>query len=376
VRILLVRLRLIGDVVFTTPAVQAIRRRFPDAHLAYLVEPAAAPVVSSNPSLDEVIVAGRPGRFGRVSEDARLALRIRQGRFDVAIDFHGGPRARLLTLASGAPSRIGYDLAGTGRSRVYTRLAHRSRELRARHSVENQWDLLPLLDPAFETGPDPRRDPVVMIEDETAAAHATAVLQAAGVRDEHFLIVAHVSAGNPFRRWPAESFADAIAAIAQRDARRRILLTSGPSDAEARDRVRETVRSRLGTRGDAALVRCPELGLAELRAVLARAALFIGGDSGPLHIAATTRTPIVGIYGPTLAARSAPWRDPELVSEEADAGTLPCRPCAQRTCEPGDFRCLTGLAGRTVAEAAERALARAAEKRFEPAPAPLRERLA
>jgi ADP-heptose:LPS heptosyltransferase len=95
-----------------------------------------------------------------------------------------------------------------------------------------------------------------------------------------------------------------------------------------------------------------------LRAVLDRAALYVGGDSGPLHIAATTKVPIVGLYGPTLPSRSAPWRDGTLIAESVDAGELPCRPCDQRVCAPGDFRCLTAITPAQVFDAAERILTR------------------
>src|SRR5476651_2737522 len=105
-RILLVRLRQIGDVVFTTPAVHALRERFPAAHLAYLVEPAAAPVVLHNPHLNDVIVAPRAGGARGFFADLALGRRLRAQRYDIAIDFHGGPRASLLTWLSGAPVRI------------------------------------------------------------------------------------------------------------------------------------------------------------------------------------------------------------------------------------------------------------------------------
>jgi ADP-heptose:LPS heptosyltransferase len=91
--------------------------------------------------------------------------------------------------------------------------------------------------------------------------------------------------------------------------------------------------------------------------------LFIGGDSGPLHVASTTDVPIVGLYGPTLPVRSAPWRPEELVTESVELAELQCRPCDQRQCEPGDFRCLTTLAPDAVSQAAERALSRAARNR-------------
>ena len=108
------------------------------------------------------------------------------------------------------------------------------------------------------------------------------------------------------------------------------------------------------TAGDASI--SGDFDLDELRALVARAAVYIGGDSGPLHVAATTRTPIVALLGPTLAERSRPWRDPRCFAEIVDVA-LPCRPCHQRTCEPGDFRCLTWITPERVAAAAERALA-------------------
>src|SRR6266850_6105885 len=86
-RILLVRLRQIGDVVFTTPAIHGLRRRFPAAHLAYLVEPPAAPVVLNNPHLDDVIVAPRARGWRGVGDDVALARGVGAGGYDVAIDF-------------------------------------------------------------------------------------------------------------------------------------------------------------------------------------------------------------------------------------------------------------------------------------------------
>jgi ADP-heptose:LPS heptosyltransferase len=73
-----------------------------------------------------------------------------------------------------------------------------------------------------------------------------------------------------------------------------------------------------------------------------------------MHVAATTAVPIVAMLGPTLAERSRPWRDSRIVSAMIDAGPLPCRPCHQRVCVTGDFRCLTSIAPARVLEAAER----------------------
>jgi len=340
-------------VVFTTPAIAALRARFPAAHLTYIVEPAAAPIVTGNPHLNDIIVTPRARGLSGLVHDLALGRRLRAERYDLAIDFHGGPRAALLTWLSRAPIRIGYEIAG--RTWMYTDRVARPRALRPRHSVENQWDLLAPLDIA---PPDRALYPMAMPLDPDIAARVAGRLSRGGVTDRDRLVVIHVSAGNPFRRWPLAHFVDLIAALVEPDERRRIVVTSGPSDQDAAARVIADARARLGSTRAEQVLSCGEFSLAELRALLDRATLYVGGDSGPLHVAATTTVPIVGLYGPTLPARSAPWRDPRYPVESVDAGDLPCRPCDQRVCAPGDFRCLTRIAPESVLAAAERALAR------------------
>jgi len=357
-RILLIRLRLIGDVVFTTPLPGALKRAFPAAHLTYVVERAAAPVVAAHPYIDELIVIDKSRGWRRVQEDVRLALRLRRTRFDLVLDLHGGPRSAWLTLATAAPTRIGYDIQG--RRGFYTRRVHRPRGLHPRHSVLNQWDLLEAIDGWPGIPADPARDAVSMAPDAAAEARAAATLTAAGVEPDSTVIVVHVSAGNPFRRWPEPAFIRLVTGLAEAAPDRRLVLSSGPSDRAAADRIASAARQRLGPDAANRIVDCGELNLAELRAVIVRSRLFVGGDTGPLHVAATTATPVVGIYGPTLEARSAPWRDRRIPTAAVYVDNLPCRPCDQRVCAPGDFRCLTTLPPDTVLAAAERLLAQKA----------------
>jgi ADP-heptose:LPS heptosyltransferase len=343
-------LRLIGDVVFTTPLIRAIRRQFPDAHLSYLVEPGALPLVRGNPHVNEIIVAPRRRGVPRVVDDARLARRLRRARFEVAIDLHGGPRAAWLSWASGAPMRIGYAM--TGRRWLYTHVVERAPDLGPRHSVLNQWDLLA---PLGIGAADRSRDAVEIPVDAEAAASVERRLVTLGIGAQHDLAVVHVSAGNPFRRWPLDAFVELVVRLASADRRRRILLTSGPSEGAAARKVAEAARAALG-RADQ-VPETADFSLAELRALVDRAAVYIGGDSGPLHVASATTTPIVALFGPTLPERSMPWRNPRWFAEAVDAGPLPCRPCNQRVCVTHDFRCLTSITPQQVSEAAERALA-------------------
>jgi ADP-heptose:LPS heptosyltransferase len=354
VKILLIRLRLIGDVVFTTPLFPALKCAFPGARLTYLVEREASEVVRGNPYLDDVIVIRRTRGLRRVVDDLRLARRLRAARFDVVLDLHGGPRSSWLTRATGAKQRIGYDVQG--RTWLYTRTEHRPRELRPRHSVANQWDLLQAIDGWPGGQPDADLNGVEMPLDPAAAARIGDRLRAAGVNPADELMVVHVSAGNPFRRWPEPAFIRLVASLAAGGDRRRLILSSGPSDRAAARRIASAARDQLGPDRAGRILDFGEFGLGELRALVERSRLFVGGDTGPMHIAATTTTPIVGIYGPTLPARSAPWRKRSLRTEAVEINGLPCRPCDQRVCAPGDFRCLALIKPEDVLSAAERAL--------------------
>ena len=301
-----------------------------------------------NPHIDELIVVERPRGLRRVAYDIALARRLRREHFDMVIDFHGGPRSAALTRATGAAVRIGYDLPW--RMSAYTTRIPWTRSLvPPRHSVENQWDLLK---PLGIAAPKQGEPPVEMALDPNAVRSVEQRLAAAGLPHDTSLVVMHVSAGNPFRRWPAEHFAAVASALAKADRRRRIIITSGPSEQRASDAVAASARALAGDAAGA-ILRCGEFDLSELRALVDRAALYIGGDSGPLHIAATSRVPIVALFGPTLPERSMPWRDGRAKAVAVDAGPLACRPCHQRYCVPGDFRCLTRLDPARVLDAAE-----------------------
>jgi ADP-heptose:LPS heptosyltransferase len=315
-------------------------------------------VVLRNPHLNEVIVAPLGRGLHRWRDDLGLARRLRRERFDVAVDFHGGPRSSWLALASGAPTRIGYTVKG--RSWMYTQRVFRPRGHRLRHSVENQWDLVDALLPGVGR-PTRQRDFVEMSDDDGARRDVARRLARAGIRTSHQLLVIHVGAGNEYRRWPEAAFVETVASLLAANPNRRVILTTGEAQAETCTRILALARRRPEV-GEGAVDAWCDLGLTELRTLVEQSALFIGGDSGPAHLAATTRTPMVVIYGPTLPDVWGPWRDPSLITELVDIGELPCRPCDQRVCAPGDFRCLRTLAPSTVVAAAERALRRQGQR--------------
>jgi ADP-heptose:LPS heptosyltransferase len=186
-------------------------------------------------------------------------------------------------------------------------------------------------------------------------------LDALGVPAGADVVVVHVGAGNEFRRWPEASFAALVADLLADAPDRRIILTTGPGQAQTAEAIRR-IAVASGTPAASLPVLC-DLDLQELRSLIARARLFVGGDSGPAHVAATTPVPMVVLFGPTTPAVWGAWRPSSFVTETVDAGTLPCRPCDQRRCEPGDFRCLRWIVPEAVRAAAARAMARETARR-------------
>jgi lipopolysaccharide heptosyltransferase II len=318
-KILLIRLRRIGDIVMTTPAITAIRQALPRASLSYVVEQPFRRLVEGNPALDEVLVVPpHQGFFSFLG----FVRRIRRARYDLAIDFHGGPRASRMAWLSGAKLKAGYELKHKGF--LYDVRVPRSRRGAPVHSVENHLNLVRAAGvPIEEPWPPLFLPPATREEGERIERLWT----------DHSLrgakaVVLHIGAGNAFRDWGARN----LALLAERLAglpNVRVVLLGAAQDVSRSEAIRKDRPAGIFSLAG-------KLNLIELREVIARAALFVGPDSGPMHIAATTRTPIIALFGPTLPAHFAPWQGRATVIEKS----LDCRPCKQRRCLTDDFRCL------------------------------------
>jgi heptosyltransferase-1 len=140
--------------------------------------------------------------------------------------------------------------------------------------------------------------------------------------------VLHIGAGNEFRDWGAENLAELAGRLASLPCVKVVLVGNGQDRDRAQALMAKAPASLLSLVG--------EINFIELRELISRAALFVGPDSGPMHIAATTRTPVVALFGPTLPANFAPWRAEATIIQK----DLGCRPCKQRECVTQDIRCL------------------------------------
>jgi lipopolysaccharide heptosyltransferase II len=317
-RILLIRLRSIGDVVMTTPAITALREGSPEAKITYVIDDPYRELVEGHPALDRVFVL--PRGLG-VKEFWKHIRKIRQEAYDVLIDFHGGPRASLLTFFSGARLKIGYRIKY--KSFVYDIKLPREPEEGYFHSVENHINLVKAI------GIEPRSTPTLSLPPpkQSEVQNIQRIIQE-NVLEGTKIIILHISAGNEFRDWGTKRISRLIALLSQIPQAKIVLVGSREDSPSEKEITKISDVPHLSMVG--------RLNLRELRELISVSSLFVGPDSGPMHIAATTTTPIVAYFGPTLPAHFRPWRAKSTLLEK----DFDCRPCQQRECIHKDFRCL------------------------------------
>lgn len=309
-RVLLIRLRSIGDTVLATPSIDALRRFLPNAEIDILVEDWVAPVLAEHPSLHSILSFER----GSLGARARVAHEIRTRGYDVVYNLHGGTTATFLTRATGAPHRVGY--ASYQYSQLHNHQAPSPLLLWGQektHSVEQQLALL-----GWTGVPVTDRPPTHLAITRDASERVTQLLEAANLSDRTFALM-HPAAAFATKQWSASNFGQVVDFLAGKGIATAAI--AGPNQATVLNDLINAANSR---------VVAFDLSLPEVSALAARARLFVGNDSGIAHIAAAVRTPSVVIFGSSNIAHWRPWNTApaEVVFEE-----MPCQPCHGYFCE-------------------------------------------
>jgi len=318
-KILVIKLRAIGDVVLSTSVLPSLRSAYPNSEIHFLVETSGKDVVEDNPNVDRIVILPRkewerlsgPARF---RENIRFIKELRSFQYDLVFDLFGNPRSAILTLFSGARTRIGF--AFRGRKIAYThKVTPRGAHV---HEVEFNLDALRHLDipivsksPCFPIKPTNRQ----MLQDW---------LNDKGLKDA-FLIGIHAWGSWDAKRWELEKFArlaDHLIRIYQA----KIILLWGPGEKEYARQVQAYMKH------PACLA--PETSLKELGGLISLCHLIVANDSGPMHIAAAVGTPTVGIFGPTHYQLQGPYGPQHGVAYKKDLICLGCNrlECKERTC--------------------------------------------
>ncbi len=336
-RILIILTGAIGDVIRALPVLGRIRRGFPDAHIAWTVEPKSAPILEGHPWLNETILYDRskaPWSF------LPFLKRVHDGRFDLAIDLQRHLKSGLIAWVSGARDRIGFNAQNTKEWNHWfsTRQIEPQEEMR-----------LKLLQ--YQAFGDALGLPETPIEFGLAASGAERGRAQEILGDTRRPLLGVILGSSwPSRLYFPKSIAAVIRGVSDRGSHNGDgpalfpVLLGGPGEIAMAAQVMRELE------GIDALDLAGKTSLRDLIAIFPECEVAFGPDSGPMHIAAALGRPIVSLWGATSPERSAPWGFDEL----AVVGEIPCHPCYLRQCPVGR-ECMHRIAPEAVIEALRRA---------------------
>src|SRR5690348_11166252 len=309
-KVLLVRLRSIGDTVLATPSLFALKRFLPNVTVDILVEDWVAPLLDNHPHVDNVIVLERGGFMTR----ARVARELRAANYDVVYNLHAGTTATFLTRATGARHRIGfksYQYAQLHNHQAPSPLSLWGQQ--KTHSVEQQLALL-----GWTGVPVTDRPRTVLGISPQAIASIDQRLAAIGLEDRKIALI-HPAAAFATKQWATENFARVAEHLAERGFAP--VAVAAPHEQVLLETLVESSTVPVVTL---------DLSLPEVTALAKRSQVFVGNDSGIAHIAAAVGTRCVVVFGSSNIAHWRPWNSApaEVVFEE-----MACQPCHGYFCE-------------------------------------------
>jgi len=290
-KILLVRLGALGDIVHALPVAAALRERYPEAQIDWLVDARHAAVLDLVPVVSRrIAVEGRrAGRLlGTIGE-------LRRQKYDAAVDLQGLVKSAAFARLSGAARVIGFDRSHLREQPASLFYSEHGDPGTAAHVVDKNLSLLA----AFGISARLRRFPIAV----PASAACGPVRERVARDGKRGFALINAGAAWPNKRWPPERFGEVAAALADRHALLPVVLW-GPGE-------QATATAIVVASGGAAML-APPTGVGDLLALSRDARLMVSGDTGPLHLAAAVGTPVVGLFGPTNPARNGPWDEADI----------------------------------------------------------------
>ena len=332
---LLIRPDHLGDLVLTTPVLDALKTHAPDAHITMMVGPWSSEVVARHPALDRVITCPFPG-FRRTAQGMfepyvqlfRVAQQVRRGNYDIAInlrpDFWWG--AALLYLAA-IPRRIGYAIHPGTPFLTHAELFHAPEHATISSLRLVSVGLQALGRDALDEPFTPEHYPLVFIPTEEEQRWVSQRLQSAGINSDVPLVVIHAGTGAAVKLWRTEAWASTADTLSS-TCSVRIVLTGSVSELPMLEEIAQSMTATPLLITDATV--------GQLAAILKRASMVLGVDNGPLHLAVAQGTPTLQIFGPTDTHIFGPWGPAQ--QHIVLASTHRCPSCLVIPCGRLDFR--------------------------------------
>lgn len=314
-KILFIRRDNIGDLICTTPAIHAVRERYPDAKIGILVNTYNADAVRNNPDIDEIYVYEKAkhvpdkNKFSVWWDNSKVLLKIRKEKYDVAIGCGSySPRLARYTYMTGALVRIGYLSRNVDKSKSYNMPVHESEKIL--HEVERTFHLLSPL--GIDGAPREMR----IFPGDDLKQKAESFLKASNIKKNNRIIAFHISSRRSENRWPADKFAELGNLIAEKHSANILLLWSPGSETNpyhpGDDEKAESIINSMGSKP----IAYKTAQLRELIAILSIADVVVCCDGGAMHIAAALGKPVVTIWGSTNPARWRPWETRHIILQD------------------------------------------------------------
>jgi ADP-heptose:LPS heptosyltransferase len=328
-RILIVKLRAIGDVILSTVVTKNLRLAFPGAQIHYLTESASAEVLKGNPFVDDVLVYDRAAMSG-----PGLIRAVRRGRYDLVLDLFGNPRTALLTWLSGARRRVGFRFRG--RAYAYNVLAEPRGD--SVHNTQFNLDALSALGV-------PIQDRHIYFSFDDADARYVDSFWPPAFGGGSLVVGINSGGGWYTKRWGLDRFAGLADRLSE-ELGARIVLLWGPGQLPDAEEIRRRMVR------DAFIP--PATTLRQLGALIKRCSILVSNDSGPMHIGSAVGTPVLGIFGPTDPRLQGPYGENHLVVRNEG---LDCLGCNLTACPIG-HPCMLGLSVEPVLQAVRQLITR------------------
>lgn len=317
-RILVVGVDWLGDALFMTPVFKAIKRRWPDGHLAVSTASRNVPVLSRCAQVDDVIPYDEVPFLLGLADQARLASKFAAGRFDTALLLHRSFTRALAAARAKIPRRIGFS----HRKRDWLLTERLPLPSASLHRIDTYLSILqPLPIPAED-----RRPEIRPAAGDAAEWNAVRTSKTNWGSQDRFLTL-HPGGNWDLKRWPVAHFADVARRVSA--AGWKVAVCGSAQEAELGRSIEHAAP------GGAVVSFCGATGFGGLVGMLAASRLMISNDSGPLHVAAALGTPVVGLFGPTLEFLTGPVASGTVRTLRKDFGCeLPCffGRCSNRVC--------------------------------------------
>jgi heptosyltransferase III len=330
--ILIIKLRYIGDVLLATPTVRAIKAARPDVRVTMMVNRGTEDVLSGNQDLDEIMVLDK----GSLASQWQLIAGLRRRRFDTVIDLTDGDRSAFLSWASGAPVRIGFNDEHQWRGRCYTQVVQS--EPGAQHRIDR--DLEALKSMGIQAG---SKDLQLWLTSEEIDS-ADQLLNQLGVQRSQPIAILQPGARYWFKAWPPERFAELADQLTTQYGCQ-VLIGGSQQDIDLAEQIREMAKCN-------PIIMAGRTTIKQFAAIAKKSTLFVGNDSGAMHIASAVGTPVVALFGPSSLCEWGPRSGPVEVLYKG----LDCRICYNTTCARGEESCMKLIAVHEVTAAAQRLL--------------------